>query len=109
MKEIINENTIYWVGRNAQDNWDIIKESNKNWTWIHLDKFPSGHVIICKDSNTVNNDEIIYGCNLCISYSKYKNQINLSLVYCLVSNLILGEDIGSVYFKSNKKTTKIII
>jgi len=109
MKEIINESTTYWVGRNAQDNWDIINKSDKNWIWIHLDKFPSGHVIICKNSDTISHQEIIYGCNLCIINSKYKNQINLGLVYCEVTNLILGEDIGSVYFKSNRKTTKIII
>jgi predicted ribosome quality control (RQC) complex YloA/Tae2 family protein len=52
MKEFVDENkTIYWLGKNAQDNWDIIKKSQDNWLWFHLDKFPSGHVVICKISN----------------------------------------------------------
>jgi predicted ribosome quality control (RQC) complex YloA/Tae2 family protein len=109
MKEIINQETTYWIGRNAQDNWDIIKESKEKWVWIHLDKFPSGHVIICKDSDTVTDEEIIYGCNICISHSKYKNMQNMSVVYCEIKNLTLGEDVGSVYFKSNRKTNKKII
>jgi predicted ribosome quality control (RQC) complex YloA/Tae2 family protein len=109
MKQVINEDTTYWIGRNAQDNWDIIKESEQKWIWIHLDKFPSGHVIICKDSSIITNEEIIYGCNLCISHSKYKNYKNLSVIYCEINNLMLGSEIGSVYFKSNKKTIKKII
>ena len=51
MKEIIDNNTTYWLGKNAQDNWDIIKNAEVNWIWMHLDKFPSGHVIICKNNS----------------------------------------------------------
>ena len=108
MKEFTDNDTIYWLGKNAQDNWDIIKKAENNWLWIHLDKFPSGHVIICKDSSTVSDDEIKYGCNLCISNSKYKNQ-TLSLVYCEINNLNFGIETGSVYFTSNRKVNKIII
>jgi len=109
MKQVINQETIYWIGRNAQDNWDIIKESEEKWMWFHLDKFPSGHVIICKDNDIVTDDEIIYASNLCIQHSKYKNVPNMSVVYCEINNLKLGEDIGSVIFKSNHKTKKIIV
>ena len=109
MKEFIDNNTTYWLGKNAQDNWNIIKKAEVKWIWMHLDKFPSGHVIICKNSDTVSDDEIIYGSELCISNSKYKAQNNIGVVYCEISNLTLGVDIGSVYFKSNKKTRKIII
>ena len=109
MKEFTNNTTIYWLGKNATDNWNLIKESNKNWIWIHLDKFPSGHVIICKDSNIVTNDEIIYGCELCISNSKYKLQKNLGVIYCKINNLLLGEEVGSVYFNSKRKIKKIYV
>ena len=109
MKQIINHETTYWIGRNAQDNWDIINESEQNWIWIHLDKFPSGHVIICKESSTVTDEEILYGCDLCRQHSKYKNLNPLSFIYSEIKNLTLGIKIGSVYFKSNKKTNKKII
>jgi predicted ribosome quality control (RQC) complex YloA/Tae2 family protein len=107
MKEVLNQDTNYWVGRNAQDNWDIIKNAQEKWIWIHLDKFPSGHVIICKDSDTITDDEIIYGSRLCIEHSKYRNVSKISVVYCEINNLKLGTEIGSVYFKSNHKTKKI--
>jgi predicted ribosome quality control (RQC) complex YloA/Tae2 family protein len=109
MKEIINQDTTYWIGRNAQDNWDIINKSEQNWLWIHLDKFPSGHVIVCKDIISITDEEIIYGCNLCRQYSKYKNLNPLCFVYSKIKNLTLGTDIGSVSFKSNKKINKKII
>ena len=47
MKVIEKEGTIYWIGKNAQDNWDIIKKSEQNWMWFHLDKFSSSYIIIC--------------------------------------------------------------
>jgi predicted ribosome quality control (RQC) complex YloA/Tae2 family protein len=110
MKEIIDENnTTYWLGKNAQDNWDIIKLAEDNWAWFHLDKFSSGHVIICKNYDIISNDEILYASNLCISNSKYKCQKNIGVVYCQINNLDLGKDIGSVIFKSNRKTRKINI
>lgn len=109
MKQVINQDTTYWIGRNAQDNWDIINESEQNWIWIHLDKFPSGHVIICKESSIITDEEILYGCDLCRQHSKYKNLNPLSFVYCEVKNLTLGIDVGSVSFKSNKRTNKKII
>lgn len=110
MKEFTDENsTIYWLGKNAQDNWDIIKNAEKNWLWFHLDKFPSGHVIICKSSDIVSDDEIMYASRLCISNSKYKLQKDIGVIYCEINNLNLGKEIGSVYFSNNKKTIKIII
>jgi len=110
MKEFVDENkTIYWLGKNAQDNWDIIKKSHNNWLWFHLDKFPSGHVIICKISNLITNEEIIFASKLCISNSKYKLMKNLGVVYCEINNLNLGKDIGSVFYNSNRKVNKIIM
>ena len=110
MKEILDENkTIYWLGKNAQDNWDIIKKAEDNWLWFHLDKFPSGHVIICKKSDTITNEEIIYASNLCKSNSKYKLLNDIGIVYTEVNNLSIGVEIGSVYFNSNRKVKKIII
>jgi len=109
MKQVINQDTTYWIGRNAQDNWDIINESEQNWIWIHLDKFPSGHVIICKESSIITDEEILYGCDLCRQHSKYKNLNPLSFVYCEIKNLTLGIDVGSVSFKSNKRINKKII
>lgn len=110
MKEFTDENnTIYWLGKNAQDNWDIIKKAENNWLWFHLDKFSSGHVIICKESSMISDNEILYASKLCISNSKYKLINNIGVIYSEINNINIGKEIGSVYFNSNKKVKKIII
>jgi len=106
MKVVEKEGIIYWIGKNAQDNWNIIKESESNYLWFHLDKFPSSHIIICKNGKNVLDEEILFACKLLIENSKYKFN-NIGIVYCTIDNLIFGEEIGSVRFKSNKKVIKI--
>lgn len=106
MKIIEKENTVYWVGRNSQDNWDTIKSSNPEWLWFHLEKFPSPHVVICKNLDNITEEEVNTACELLIEYSKYKFN-NIGIVNCQIKNLILGTETGSVIFKSYKKTTKL--
>jgi predicted ribosome quality control (RQC) complex YloA/Tae2 family protein len=105
MKVIHNKETTYWIGKNAQDNWNCIQNSNPNWLWFHLDKFPSAHIIICKD-NDINQEDIDFAVKLVIENSKYKFN-NIGVVYCKIDNLVLGIEVGSVTFKSNNKVTKI--
>jgi len=31
----------YELGKNAEDNWRIVEESEDNWLWFHLNSFPS--------------------------------------------------------------------
>jgi predicted ribosome quality control (RQC) complex YloA/Tae2 family protein len=106
MKIIEKEDTIFWVGRNARDNWDAISQSDSNWLWFHLDKFPSSHVIICKEKNNISKKDIENACNLLLNYSKYKFN-NIGIVYCEINNLLFGIETGSVIFKSNNKVEKI--
>lgn len=106
MKIIQKDDTIFWVGRNAKDNWDAISQSDKNWLWFHLDKFPSSHVIICKETKDISRKDIENACNLLLEHSKYKFN-NIGIVYCEINNLLFGMDAGSVIFKSNNKVEKI--
>jgi len=107
MKVVEQDGTTYWIGKNAQDNWDIIKKSEHNWIWFHLDKFPSSHIIICKNAKEVSKEEINNACRLLIENSKYKFN-NIGIVYCEISNLTFGKEVGSVTFISNKKVIKNI-
>lgn len=104
MKEIIVENITYRIGRNATDNTQLIKDSNPEWIWFHLDKFPSSHVVIC--TNDPNESMIQIAGSLVKEYSKYKFK-NIGVNYCKINNLIHEKDAGSVSFLSNKKV-KII-
>ena len=79
--------------------------TNKNFIWMHLHSFPSGYIII--ESENPTHEILELAGNLCKSHTKYKNIKNLKICYTAISNLIKGEKVGEVYFKSNRKV-KII-
>lgn len=94
------------VGQNAQENWDIIDfESNK--LWLHLNSFPSCHVIINNSDPT--DDILLYAANLCKNNTKYKNLKNLKVCYTSCNNLKKGSDMGSVIYKSKRKVKTILV
>ena len=104
MKEITIDETIYRIGQNDKDNTDLIKNSESEWFWFHLEKFPSCHVIICK--NDISSEEIMTASQLVKDNSKYKFN-NIGINYCKVKNLVHGDKAGSVSFVSNKQVKKI--
>lgn len=95
--------TNIYIGCNAQENWDLIDRANNEDIWYHLDSFPSCHVI-CNDMN-----KLLYCAQLCKSHSKYRNLPNVKICYTAVNNLVKGENIGSVTYKSKRKVKRIII
>lgn len=106
MKKIIitETETTYLIGQNAADNTQLIKSSEPDWTWVHLEKFPSAHVIICKLDPTP--EEITQATSLVWENSKYKFR-NIGMIHCKVRNIIHGEEPGSVSFVSNRQVTKM--
>ena len=106
MKEVKINDITYKIGKNAQDNTNLIKDSDPNWFWFHLDKFPSCHVVLCKEE--VTNTEIIQAATLVKENSKYKFN-NIGICYCKINNLIHGKEPGSVSYKSNRAVNVINI
>jgi len=104
MKEIIDNNVIYRVGQNAEDNTQLIKESKQEWLWFHLTSFSSCHLVVCQPD--VDNSIILHAANLVKKHSKYKFQ-NIGVSYCKISNLKHGGKAGSVSFVSNRQVKKI--
>ena len=94
------------VGQNAQENWNMIN-FDSDYLWLHLDSFPSCHVII-KD-NDPNMDTIIFAAELCKENTKYRDLRNLKVCYTRCNNLKKGPDVGSVIYKSKRqvKTIKV--
>ena len=110
--------TIYTIkiGRNEKENDDLIRKSDKNDLWFHLEDNPSPHGFI---SVTVNEGvkatcpfrsciphEIIYKTALLVK--KYSNCKHLPVVYVIytkIENLCLTKKLGTVLIK--KKTDKI--
>jgi predicted ribosome quality control (RQC) complex YloA/Tae2 family protein len=94
------------VGQNAQENWDII-DFQSSFVWLHLNSFPSCHVII--ESENPDEDIMAFAAQLCKENTKYKNLKNLKVCYTKCSNLQKGIDIGSVVYKSKRQVKTITI
>ena len=110
-KELICDNVVYYVniGKNSLENWDLINKSEKNDIWFHLDGYPSPHVVL-KYSDNIPENIIVECCELCKSYSKYKNFPSkyIKVIYTKINNIKKGKEVGSVTY-INKKENKYIV
>ncbi len=116
MKQIIFEDTTIKIGSNSQENWKLLEESLANYILFHLSSFPSCYVIIEKeiDLNEGSNFQIYENiireaCILCKNNTKYKNLKNIYVDFTNCKNVIKGDKIGEIIYKSNKKVNKIKI
>lgn len=108
MKVRYIEGTCLKLGENAAENHELLTRANEqNFYWVHLDSFPSGHVII---ENTTPSIEVLKKAGeFCLEHTKFKSLKNVRIVYTTISNLILSDNVGEVEFKSNRKTKNIVI
>ena len=44
------EDTVFKVGKNSKENWELLKE-NRNYMWFHLESFSSCYVICCDENS----------------------------------------------------------
>jgi hypothetical protein len=116
MKEIIFEDTLIKIGTNAQENWKLFENSMPNYILFHLSSFPSCYVIIEKEIDLLETENhkiyeniIREGSNICKNNTKYKNLKNIYVDYTNCKNIIKGEKVGEIIYKSNKKVNKIKI
>jgi predicted ribosome quality control (RQC) complex YloA/Tae2 family protein len=89
------------IGKNANDNIDIINESGPNDLWFHISESASCHVIATiPDDITFNKKQIMYiikqGAILCKQHSKYKSQKKLNIVYTPIKFVTPTDNTGSV-------------
>ncbi len=106
MKVVEYENTIFKVGQNSKENWELLDEE-QDYIWFHLASFPSCYVICC--DNNLTKEMIMYGALLCKDNTKYRNLRNLRVNYTLLSNITKAETEGAVYMKSKRKVNNIVI
>jgi len=114
VKEILEYHDIIFeanVGKNAQENWDLISNASQNDIWFHLGSgMPSPHVILKIPNNFSLKKipkQVIYWCaNLCKSNSKYSDIKKVTVIYTEIKNVSKGNTIGSVY---TKKTSDLKI
>tara|TARA_Y100000389_G_scaffold98261_2_gene94936 strand:+ start:148 stop:504 length:357 start_codon:yes stop_codon:yes gene_type:complete len=106
-------NIKYYIGENAQDNWDLFensKEINENYIWFHLNSFSSPYVIMyaCLDEIKMNIDSYLnYGANLCLKNSKYEYLKDTKIIYCELKKLKKGNKVGEIIISGKKKLMKV--
>ena len=105
IEEYYFKNVLYIIkiGKNKEENWKIIQESEDNDFWFHLNDYPSCHVIITSNGNKkLDNKVLKRGAVLCKQYSKYSNFKNLEIIYTKIKNIKLSDEVGSVITKNTK-------
>ena len=96
-------NIRYLVGKNAENNWNIYRASERSDTIFHLDKFSSPYVIVNVPITELTTEQIYMAAYLCKLKSKYKSYNNIGVLYTSISNTSLGNEIGSFNIKSTGK------
>jgi len=102
MKVLELEDGVCKIGQNAQENWDIIKESNQTDLWFHIDKLPSCHVVLSTKNKKFDKDDIRTCAKLCKENSKYNGTVNI--IYTQIKNISIDKSqVGSVHVKKSCK------
>jgi hypothetical protein len=118
MKEVEFKNVKYFIGNNAQENWDLLDKSqkiNQDYIWFHLNSFPSCYVIMystIKDLESLYSQNEIeeflnYGANLCKENSKYSYLNDLKILYSPLKKIKKTEKVGEVIISGKRKTIKL--
>jgi len=100
-----NKEMIYWIGENAQDNWDIIDKANQNDIWFHLADHPSTHIILRMDDipfKKISKQTLIHCAVQCRMHSKFpiiSPKQKMRIIYTEIKNVSKGDKPGSVYTK----------
>lgn len=116
MKIETYNNISYYIGKNAQENWELLdkfKKENENYVWFHLNSFPSGYVIMKITMEELNENlgniskseleqYLIQGALFCKENSKYRNYTNLKIVYTTLKKLTKTDKVGEVIISGKK-------
>jgi predicted ribosome quality control (RQC) complex YloA/Tae2 family protein len=93
------------VGERSGENEFLVRGENPSHTWLHMEKFPSCHVVIRADSPS--EECILEAASYCMMFSK-KRSGSVSFLVTKVGNLLPGEREGEVTFSSNRKCRRLV-
>jgi predicted ribosome quality control (RQC) complex YloA/Tae2 family protein len=99
--DAIKTNIEFRVGQNAQDNFDLIDDSNPDDLWFHISQESSCHVVasIPPDNNydkkTVKKIAV-QGAVICKQCSRYKSGKDVHVIYTKIQNLVKTPTVGAV-------------
>jgi predicted ribosome quality control (RQC) complex YloA/Tae2 family protein len=97
MINLHNDSFTIIIGRNAEENWEILEQANKEDIWVHLNEHASPHIIIKKNNNyKLKPKDIKLAGILCKQYSRYKKDNDIEYCYTKVKNVRKGDKVGEV-------------
>jgi len=108
MKTLYIENFVCLVGKNAQENWQLLQDANSNDILFHLTSFPSCYVIL-KDENLIHFQIIQKCAEICLENTKYKKLKNISVDYTEISNVKKGEERGELIYLHPSRVQRLKI
>ena len=88
------------IGKNKEENWQLIDASNPHDVWFHVDNQPSCHVII-KNEDKVKLKDIprqVFkrAAYLCKINSAAKTQPKCDVIYTVISQITKTQIVGQV-------------
>ena len=113
MKQITYKTIQFFIGENAQDNFNILDNSlkiNPDFLWFHLNSFSSCFVIMHATIDDIKDDigdYLNFAANLCKINSKYKNFKDLKICYTTLKKLQKTEKIGEIIINGKKNIIKL--
>lgn len=94
------------VGESAQENWDLIDQSENHHIWFHLDGRPSPHVIIQIPvkikKKWLHRSMYKFAADLCKQHSRFSSEKNLAVIYTEIKYIKKVDPVGSVICRKTK-------
>jgi len=105
----IEREITFYIGQNAQDNFDMIDMCKGIDMWFHVHNESSCHVIaVIPGDNTYNKKQfakiIIQGALCCKQNSNVKNKQGVEICYSRLINIVKTHVVGQVYMREYKTT-----
>lgn len=102
MKDFACQGVALKLGQRDFENDKLIDEARPEHMWVHLNSFPSGHVII--ESDDVDDKVLQFAGQLCLQHSKVKHLRSVKAIATPISNLKKTGTLGEVQFVSKRQT-----
>lgn len=98
------------IGKNKEENWQLIDASDSNDVWFHIDDQPSCHVVLKNENNIKLRDfprqVLKRAAYLCKINSAAKRSPKCDVVYAHISAITKTSIVGQVAVANN--ATKLI-
>jgi predicted ribosome quality control (RQC) complex YloA/Tae2 family protein len=90
------------IGRNDWGNDHIIKISNNNDIWMHLESDSSPHLILQNNGDTIEKKDLVVVARSLLKYKNLNNVSNRNIIYTNLENIKRTRVPGSVVTKHTK-------